>query len=253
MALRLFAMTCGWIEMSLGLLRAGERGRLVVPVPSFLLLHSRGAAVFDSGLHVETQRDAGRRIGELARIFQIRFAPGEELGARLAAAGVDPAEVDWLVSSHLHFDHVGGNAQLPNARWVVQRREWAAGCDPERRARFSYDPRDYDLGHERLLVDGEHDLFGDGSAVCLPTFGHTPGHQSLRVRLASGDIVLAADACYLRRTLEDGLLPPLADDHDAQAASLARLRALEAAGARIFVGHDPDFWASVPQAPAEIV
>ena len=253
MSLRLFAMTCGWIEMGLGLLRAGERGRLVVPVPSFLLLHPRGAAVFDSGLHVETQRDADGRLGELARIFRVRFAPGEELGERLATLGVEPADVRWLVSSHLHFDHVGGNAQLPNARWVVQRREWEAGCDPERRARFYYDSRDYDLGHDRLLVDGEHDLFGDGSAVCLPSFGHTPGHQSLRVRLASGDVVLAADACYLRRTLEDGVLPPLAHDHDEQRASLARLRALAAAGAHIVFGHDPEAWASVPQAPAEFV
>jgi len=252
MSLRLLAMTCGWIEMSLGMLRAGERGRLRVPVPSFLLLHPRGAAVFDSGLHVETQRDAEGRLGALAPLFRVHFAPGEEIGARLAALGIDPLEVRWLVSSHLHFDHVGGTAQLPNARWVVQRREWEAGRDPERRARLSYDPRDYDLGHDRLLVDGEHDLFGDGSAVCLPSFGHTPGHQSLRVRLASGDVVLAADACYLRRTFEDGVLPPVAHDPDEQRASLARLRALAGAGARIVFGHDPEAWTAVPQAPAEI-
>ena len=173
MAVRLFAMTCGWIETSLGLLRAGEHGRVLIPVPSFLVLHPSGAAVFDSGLHLATQRDPDARLGPLARIFRVRFAPGDEVGAQVAALGIDPAEVRWLVSSHLHFDHVGGNAQLPNARWVVQRREWEAGVDPERRARFSFDLRDYDLGHDRLLVDGEHDLFGDGSVVCLPTFGHT--------------------------------------------------------------------------------
>jgi glyoxylase-like metal-dependent hydrolase (beta-lactamase superfamily II) len=96
-------------------------------------------------------------------------------------------------------------------------------------------------------------LFGDGSVSCLPTFGHTAGHQSLRVRLAGGDVVLTADACYLRRTLEELHLPPSMHDREAMLASIHRLRALRDAGARVIFGHDPDAWASVPQAPAEIV
>jgi hypothetical protein len=47
-------------------------------------------------------------------------------------------------------------------------------------------------------------MFGDGSVVCLPTHGHTPGHQSLRVRLDSNDVVLAADACYFCQTCASG-------------------------------------------------
>ena len=62
--------------------------------------------------------------------------------------------------------------------------------------RRGFNPRDFDLGHKLRLVDGEHDVFGDGSVVCLPTHGHTPGHQSLRLRLDGGEIVLAADARY---------------------------------------------------------
>jgi glyoxylase-like metal-dependent hydrolase (beta-lactamase superfamily II) len=245
-------MTCGWLESGLGLFLTGEHGRIEVPVPSFLVLHPRGALVFDTGLHVGTQSDPASRIGALADVFRVRFAPGEELSARLATARVDPADVRWLVTSHLHFDHVGGNAQLPNARWLIQRQEWEAARDAEWRARAFYDPRDYDLGHDRLLVDGEHDVFGDGAVVCLPTFGHTPGHQSLRVRTARGDVVLTADACYLRRTLEEGLLPPTVADPGAMRASLERLRRLRDAGARLVFGHDPDDWARIPQAPAEL-
>jgi glyoxylase-like metal-dependent hydrolase (beta-lactamase superfamily II) len=240
--IELHALTCGWLEASLGLFREGEPGRIRVPVPSYLIRHPRGAVVFDSGLHRELQHDPEARVGAIARVFQISFAPGEELAAQLAARAVDPGEVRWLVSSHLHFDHVGGNAQLPNARWLLQRREWEAAGDADWRARNFVDPRDYDLGHDRLLADGEHDLFGDGSLVCLPTFGHTPGHQSLRVRTAGGDVVLTADACYLRRTLADGVLPPNVSDADAMRASLARLRALRDAGARLVFGHEPEGW-----------
>ena len=75
--------------------------------------------------------------------------------------------------------------------------------DPDIVARHGLNPRDFDLGHKLRLIDGEHDVFGDGSVICLPTYGHTPGHQSLRVRLGSGEIVLAADACYFCQTLRE--------------------------------------------------
>jgi N-acyl homoserine lactone hydrolase len=103
------------------------------------------------------------------------------------------------------------------------------------------------------LIDGEHDVFGDGSVVCFPTYGHTPGHQSLRLRLASAEIVLAADSCYFCRTLRERRLPQNAFDREAMLASLDLLARLEERGARIFFGHDSDFWKSVAQAPAEIV
>jgi glyoxylase-like metal-dependent hydrolase (beta-lactamase superfamily II) len=253
LSLRLYAFTCGYVTGPLGGFLAGLRGRLRVPVPAFLVVHPRGTVVFDSGLHPETQRDAARWLGDLARVFELEFRPGEELAARLRAQDVDPNRVDFLVNSHLHFDHVGGNAALPNATLVIQRREWEAGRDPELMARNAYDPRSYDLGQKLRLVEGEHDLFGDGRVVCVPTYGHTAGHQSLRVRGDAGEVVLAADSCYLRRTLDELHLPGTLHDEAQALASLHRLRALQSGGARIFYGHDPEFWTSVPQAPAAVL
>ena len=112
-------------------------------------------------------------------------------------------------------------------------------CVRYRFLRSTYDER-------YLLVDGEHDLFGDGRLVCLATHGHTPGHQSLRVRLDGGDVVLTADACYLRRTLEHEHLPAVVYDREAMLASLRRLRALRDGGARLIYGHDAEAWAGVP-------
>jgi glyoxylase-like metal-dependent hydrolase (beta-lactamase superfamily II) len=72
------------------------------------------------------------------------------------------------------------------------------------------------------------------------------------VRLASGDVVLAADACYFCRTLRERRLPQRVYDREAMFASLDKLARLEAAGARVFFGHDGEFWKGVRQAPAAL-
>jgi len=231
----------------------GGAGDITLPIPVFLIEHPKSLALFDTGLHPDCQHHPEKRLGaRLAGLFRIGFQPGEEVSARLEAIGRDPGKVELVINSHFHFDHVGGNALIPNATMLVQRREWDAGMDADTAARHGYNPRDFDLGHKLHLIDGEHDVFGDGSVLCLPTHGHTAGHQSLRVRLDSGDVVLAADACYFCQTLRERRLPRYVHDREAMLASLDRLEALERAGARIFFGHDPAFWKTVPQAPGPV-
>jgi glyoxylase-like metal-dependent hydrolase (beta-lactamase superfamily II) len=249
-AVRLYALTCGWLTGPMQGFLDGVPGTLRVPVPVFLVDHPAGKVLFDSGLHPDAGRDPTGRLGVAARVFTVELRSDEDVAGRLARLNVDVRRIRFLVNSHLHFDHTGGNALVPDARVVVQRAEWDAGHDADLAARNFYAPHDYDTGHDVVTVDGEHDLFGDGRVVCLPTPGHTPGHQSLRVRLDDGaDVVLAADACYLRRTLEALHLPAVLHDREAMLASLHRLRALQAAGARIVYGHDPESWATVAQAP----
>jgi N-acyl homoserine lactone hydrolase len=244
--MRLFAFACGWLTGPAGIFLEGEHGKLRVPVPAFLVDHPQGRVLFDTGMHPDVQHDPHGRLGFLADLFSAEFRPGEEVVGRLAGLGIDADRIDHVVLSHLHFDHAGGLATIPNARVVVQRREWEAGHDADLARALTFAPQDFDQGHDVALVDGEHDLFGDGRVVCLPTHGHTPGHQSLRVRLDGGDVVLTADACYLRRTMDDDHLPPQPYDAAAMRASLRRLRALRDAGARIVYGHDAEAWTSVP-------
>ena len=250
--LPLFAITCGWLTAPGWALLDGEDDRIRIPVPCYLIDHPKGRILFDSGLSLGSCGNARDYLGPLGENFDVHFDPSEAISSRLAAMEIDVGDITLVVTSHLHFDHAGGLAQFPNVPVLVQRREWQAGAEPDLVAANNYLAADYDLGHDVIQVDGEHDLFGDGSIVCMPTYGHTPGHQSLRVRLGSGEVVIAGDACKVRKTLESLHLPRYGHDKNAMRAALEDLRALARRGARIFYGHDPDFWRTVPQAPAEI-
>jgi glyoxylase-like metal-dependent hydrolase (beta-lactamase superfamily II) len=99
-------------------------------------------------------------------------------------------------------------------------------------------PRDYaDVDDRVVPVDGEHDLLGDGSVELLPTPGHTPGHQSVRV---GGRLVIGGDVAHYATVLDDERFPLFGDDLEQQAASARRLRALRDAGETVLPGHDPE-------------
>lgn len=252
MSVELYAYTCGFLTIPHGFLLEKAEGWITVPVPSYLIVHPKGRALFDSGLNLQTQTDPEGYIGPEGRKYaRFEFHPGEEVSARLRAMAIAPEEVTHLVNSHLHYDHSGGNAQIPNADVLIQRPEWEHAMalpddDP------GYRKRDFDTGQRVRRISGEHDVFGDGTVTCFPTYGHTPGHQSLRVRTPTGEFILCGDACYLRLSLEELHLPGVIADKEATLNVLRRFREMQAGGARILFGHDPEFWKTVPQGPERL-
>jgi len=244
---QLFAFTCGWFQAPVGFfLDGGSKDILRSPVPAYLIRHPKGLALFDTGLGQRFLRPAGTTLASEATGYE--FDEQADVAARLRGIDIDPAEVRWIINSHWHADHCGGNASIPNGTIVVQRRERDAALASEE-SRL-YDRRDYDLGHPVLAIDGEHDLYGDGSVVLFPTYGHTPGHQCARIRLSSGEVVLTADCCYFKRSLDEMRLPPQYHDREQSLATLRTVQGLRQQGARIFYGHDGEFWKSVPQGVA---
>ena len=232
--------------------------RWTVPVPCFLVVHPRGRLVFDTGIHCQAIADPLGRLGERrARLFGVRSRSGDDVVSQLALLGLRPDDVEYVADSHLHFDHCGGNEFFPRSTLLVQRAEMAAARDPAVLAQQRYFPSFQDFDHPLRyeLPDGEHDVFGDGSVVLFPTPGHTPGHQSLRLRAGKGaDLVLAADACYTKENMDRDLLPGVLWNAGDMARSLAALRDLrDRHGATVIYGHDPGQWDGLPRAPDALV
>jgi glyoxylase-like metal-dependent hydrolase (beta-lactamase superfamily II) len=118
---------------------------------------------------------------------------------------------------------------------IVQRREWEAGHDAAAIERNFFVPADY-ADVQPTLVDGDHDLLGDGSIRLILTPGHTPGHQSV----VAGSLIIGGDVALFASALDDHRMPAFGDDLEAQVKSAERLRALRDAGAVVLPGHDPE-------------
>jgi N-acyl homoserine lactone hydrolase len=234
----LVPLTVGRLTMSEGYFLEGAVRTVTVPVTAYLLIHPSGLTVFDTGLGPRFCRPDGSPQEGAADLEE-----SGRIDSQIRAAGFDPDEVETVVNSHLHTDHAGGNVWLSHARVVVQASEWEYASTTND---VAYHRPEYDTGQDIRCITGELDLFDDGSVLAYPTLGHTPGHQSLRVQTTSGPVVLAGDACNLRRSLDEMWMPPQAFSRSAYRASLEDFARRREEGEHIFYSHDPEFWETVP-------
>jgi N-acyl homoserine lactone hydrolase len=110
--MRVRGFCCGWIEMDIGGMLDGERGLARFPVPVYLVEHASSVLVFDSGLHTDVRDRGSERSRALGDDFVCDLPEGTDLLERLRSCGIDRDDVDLLVLSHLHFDHVGGSVRV---------------------------------------------------------------------------------------------------------------------------------------------
>ena len=165
------------------------------------------------------------------------------LASQLEALGVKPADIKCVAISHTHPDHIGNVELFPQAMLLVQKAEYE-WPGPSGAGRFKPE-------HPVTKLEGDHDVFGDGSVTILATPGHTPGHQSLLVKLPkTGAIVLSGDAAHFRSNWDNRRVPSMNADKDQTLASMQRIAdVLAKEKAQLWINHDKAQRDSLKMAP----
>ena len=215
-----------------------------IPVTCYLVRTSEAVILFDTGV-------SPRAVPGLMRNdSHARFTDEDLLVHRLDALGLEPAQVDMVVLSHLHYDHAGGAGLFPSSELIVQKDEYAYAHYPASFFESFYYRRNFDLPEAKWrLLDGDTELV-PGVSV-LRTDGHTPGHQSLLVELPeTGAVILAGDACYWQESIDKERPPGVVWNPTLALHSIKKLKTIaRLVGGRIFPSHDPVFWDTVKQSP----
>jgi glyoxylase-like metal-dependent hydrolase (beta-lactamase superfamily II) len=251
---RVVLLTLGWEELpkSVSVHGAPPDQRMREPVPGVLLQTDGGWVLLDTGFNTALIRDPAlrRRYFPNVEYQPVLPGPGEPIEESLADIGVDVDDIHLVAVSHLHVDHAGGLKLFAGKVPVhAQRRELEYGLsnhpEPERHAIFRVDFDDPNI--DWRLADGEAEIAPGITAV--PTYGHTPGHQSFVVELdpsvGGGGFVFAFDAADLTENIEHELaIGGFIDvEPEATVEPIRRLKSLAAdKGYPLIPGHDPDAW-----------
>jgi glyoxylase-like metal-dependent hydrolase (beta-lactamase superfamily II) len=175
---------------------------VMVPAPVWLIEGASRVILVDTGVGDVDEVDAmHQRHGTIRWI--VERGADQDLVAGLARHGVRPEDVELVVLSHLHFDHVGNNELFSRARFVVQRDELPLALCPPRFSMFYYPEYRHKLTGvlDRVdVVDGDVDI--DPDVRLLRIGGHTPGCQATLVGTAAGTVCLTSDTMYNYRNIE---------------------------------------------------
>ena len=240
--MRLYLLQGGWCEIGIDVLvpNQGRTGRTTVPIPMLLARTERETYLIDTGMPDSWIDRDGDLDGE--EIFP-KMTAQDTAEAQLATLGLSTRDLTCVISTHLHFDHAGGNAHFPHVPILVQETELAAA----RAGRIT--SRDWDVpGLRYETISGDYHVC-DGLDL-LYTPGHTLGHQSVLVTLDGGQrLLFTIDAVYTAINWNEDALSAMTDPAAGQ-ESVQRLRREAAVpNTTVIFGHDPTQWATLRRAP----
>jgi glyoxylase-like metal-dependent hydrolase (beta-lactamase superfamily II) len=220
-------------------------------VPCYMVEHPAGRLLWDGGLPSRIAQTPGwHREG--SSFFQQRL--DRSLARQLATMGLDMTSFDFMAYSHMHWDHVGVANEVENATLLIQRAEYDAAFAEKITVSGGFQPELYNrlADAEKIILDGDHDVFGDGRVRIVSAPGHTPGHQVLLVNLADyGPVVIGGDLYHFRFNKNNRRVPRFNFSAPQTLASMNKINdLLDETGAEYWIEHELAWFEQLQQAPA---
>jgi N-acyl homoserine lactone hydrolase len=249
-SIQLYAMDCGHFDFPDmgGFSDTGEYDHQPGSMadPCFLIHHPKGWLLWDTGF----SDTFPSRPGGAASTGTVMYR-SQPLISELKTLHLSPAEIAYVGFSHLHCDHSGNANLFLSSTWLLQRKELAfATAKP---TPFGVDPGTFSNYQKAKLhlLDGDYDVFGDGTVRILAAPGHTPGHQVLLVKLRQkGFVILSGDAFQLQQNRRERLVPAYNSSRAETLASMDRIEKLaKNLHATVIVQHSVEDSALLPAFP----
>lgn len=247
--MKVYLFCGGKIICDKGIYIPDEKGKTFeTPVTFSLIQHPKGNVLFDTGCHPDTVNNASGCWGGLTKVLKPVVKEEELVVKQLAIIDINPDEITYIICSHLHMDHAGGNQFFPNAKFVVQKKEIEHARRDENEGK-GYFRKDWDHNLDYMIIDGDYDFFGDGSLLLKLLPGHSPGLQIAVLNTSSLQVVLASDSSILQDNLEQNIVPLNSLSAEESLQSYQVLKNFKDNNAFIIYGHDPWQWKKLKLAP----
>lgn len=251
---RLYVLNCGSIgfdSVAMFGLTDEETAVRELVVPCYLIDHPDGTLLWDTGLPADMAGNS-TPIPLPGGGGTVTYA--RSLADQLNDLGFSPTDIDKVAFSHMHYDHTGSANLFTSSQMLIQQAEFTAAFEEAEKFEGIFIPELYNemAQARRRILNGDHDVFGDGSVQIISAPGHTPGHQVLLVRLAnSGPLVLSGDLYHFRFSRTHRRTPVFNYDAASTLASMDRIEALiTTEGADFWIQHDTALYNTLRHAPA---
>jgi N-acyl homoserine lactone hydrolase len=205
--------------------------------------------LIDTGLNPLGVTEPEKAWGPRAKIVKPVIKEDNDVRVQLQQLGLSTSDIKYVINTHLHWDHTGGNRFFKESTFFVQKEEYRYAYWPHKFFQPSYMTDHFDCGVKYELVEGDMELFP--GIFIFQTPGHTPGHQSVLVKLASGKhVLIAADAIYMKENLTDVIPPGNCWNAEAAISSIHKIRLVQSlTDAIVLAGHEPKLWSEIPRSP----
>lgn len=241
--LKLYVLDCGTIranDLSLFNPYLSKGAKLDMVVPCYVIKHpTKGTLVWDAGLQdVVSKSKSG--IDASGGAFHLTVK--KTMLSQLHEIGINPKDVTFFAPSHLHLDHSGNANYFSHSKLVMQKKEYQIAFS-KNAGNYGFDKTLYSRleNAEKIMLTGDYDVFGDGSTIIISTPGHSPGHQSLYLKLLeTGPVILSGDLYHFEENRANYGIP-VWNDKKQTIQSFARIdNILANTSSTLWIQHDPE-------------